>query len=153
VTEQYPIVGRGDLYYGGTTYENSQGLGVHLSVGDAVTAPVTPRASLRPKENELLAVPASRVYDRGTTMTAATLLEARTNGPLAAVHPATAGRLGLVEGEPARVGLNGADYEAVIKLDETLSTGVILVYRSFGIPIFEPVPVSLSAAERTRGGL
>jgi NADH-quinone oxidoreductase subunit G len=31
VTEQWPIVGRGDLYYGGTTYENSQGLGVHLA--------------------------------------------------------------------------------------------------------------------------
>jgi len=27
---QYPIVGRGDLYYGGTTYENTQGLGVQL---------------------------------------------------------------------------------------------------------------------------
>lgn len=32
VTEQWPIVGRGDLYYGGTTYENRQGLGVHLNV-------------------------------------------------------------------------------------------------------------------------
>lgn len=31
VTEQWPIVGRGDLYYGGTTYENRQGLGVHLN--------------------------------------------------------------------------------------------------------------------------
>jgi NADH-quinone oxidoreductase subunit G len=30
VSEQWPIVGRGDLYYGGTTYENSQGLGAHL---------------------------------------------------------------------------------------------------------------------------
>jgi NADH-quinone oxidoreductase subunit G len=152
VTEQYPIVGRGDLYYGGTTYENSQGLGVHLFVGDAVTTPVTPRASLRPRENELLAVPASKVYDRGTTMTAATLLEARTDGPLAVVHPTTAGKLGLAEGEPARVSLNGADYEVVVKLDDSLSTGVVLVYRSFGIPIFEPVPVSIAAAERTRGG-
>ena len=30
VQEQWPIVGRGDLYYGGTTYENTQGLGVQL---------------------------------------------------------------------------------------------------------------------------
>ncbi len=30
VAPQWPIVGRGDLYYGGTTYENRQGLGVHL---------------------------------------------------------------------------------------------------------------------------
>jgi NADH-quinone oxidoreductase subunit G len=32
VCEQWPIVGRGDLYYGGTTYENRQGLGVHLNL-------------------------------------------------------------------------------------------------------------------------
>jgi len=31
VTEQWPIVGRGDMYYGGTTYENKQGLGVQLT--------------------------------------------------------------------------------------------------------------------------
>jgi NADH-quinone oxidoreductase subunit G len=28
---QWPIVGRGDMYYGGTTYANKQGLGVQLS--------------------------------------------------------------------------------------------------------------------------
>ena len=32
MTDQWPIVGRGDLYYGGTTYENKQGLGVHLTL-------------------------------------------------------------------------------------------------------------------------
>ena len=32
VTEQWPIVGRRDLYYGGTTYENKQGLGVQLAL-------------------------------------------------------------------------------------------------------------------------
>jgi anaerobic selenocysteine-containing dehydrogenase len=68
------------------------------------------------------------------------------------VHPTTAGKLGLAEGEPARVSLSGADYEVVVKLDESLSTGVVLVYRSFGIPIFEPVPVSIAAAEQARGG-
>ncbi len=33
VTEQWPIIGREDLYYGGTSYENRQGLGVQLSPG------------------------------------------------------------------------------------------------------------------------
>ncbi len=31
-TEQWPIIGRADLYYGGTSYQNSQGLGVHLGI-------------------------------------------------------------------------------------------------------------------------
>lgn len=30
VHEQFPIIGRADLYYGGTSYQNTQGLGVHL---------------------------------------------------------------------------------------------------------------------------
>ena len=34
VTEQWPIIGRSDLYYGGTSYQNSQGLGVHLSLAN-----------------------------------------------------------------------------------------------------------------------
>ena len=152
MTEQYPIVGRGDLYYGGTTYGNSQGLGVHLGLGDVVAVSVAPRAALRPKENELLAVPASKVYDRGSTMTAATLLDQRTGAPMVMLNPATAGKLGLAAGEQARVSLNGADYEVVVKLDESLSTGVVLVYRSFGIPISEPVPVSIAVAEKARGG-
>ena len=32
VSEQWPIIGRSDLYYGGTSYQNSQGLGVPLGL-------------------------------------------------------------------------------------------------------------------------
>ncbi len=32
VHEQWPIIGRADLYYGGTSYQNTQGLGVHLGL-------------------------------------------------------------------------------------------------------------------------
>jgi len=152
VAEQYPIVGRGDLYYGGTTYENSQGLGVQLALGDAVLAPTAAHAALRPKEDELLAVPISKVYDRSTTMSAAGLLDGRTGDPSVVVNPTTAVKLGLAPGEPARVSLNGADYEAVVQLDDSLSTGIVLVYRSFGIPIFEPAQVKIAAAEKARGG-
>jgi NADH-quinone oxidoreductase subunit G len=31
VSDQWPIIGRSDLHYGGTSYHNSQGLGVHLA--------------------------------------------------------------------------------------------------------------------------
>jgi NADH-quinone oxidoreductase subunit G len=152
VTEQYPIVGRGDLYYGGTTYENSQGLGVHLALGETVLPSAAPHASLRPREDELLAVPISKVYDRGTTLSAAGLLDGRKGDPSVVVNPATAGKLGLAAGEPARVSLNGTDYKMIVRLDDSLSTGIALVYRSFGIPIFEPAPVKIAAAEKARGG-
>jgi NADH-quinone oxidoreductase subunit G len=32
VTEQWPIIGRSDLYYGGTSYQNTQGLGVTIAL-------------------------------------------------------------------------------------------------------------------------
>ena len=41
VVDQWPIVGRSDMYYGGTTYANKQGLGVQL----ALTASLTPGPS------------------------------------------------------------------------------------------------------------
>ena len=71
VHEQWPIVGRGDLYYGGTTYENTQGLGVQLCQCGAARREGGPAASsskvasLRPKEKQLLAVPVTKLYDRG----------------------------------------------------------------------------------------
>ncbi len=34
VAEQWPLIGRNDLYYGGTSYQNSQGLGMHLDLVD-----------------------------------------------------------------------------------------------------------------------
>ena len=40
VAAQWPMVGRGDLYYGGTTYENTQGLGVHLALAALTHTPL-----------------------------------------------------------------------------------------------------------------
>ena len=79
---QWPIVGRGDLYYGGTTYENTQGLGVQLVPAAQAGEPyASPRSGKRrlfvPKEKELLAVPVTKLYDRGVTVTPAELLDQR----------------------------------------------------------------------------
>ena len=41
VVEQCPIVGRADMYYGGTTYENKQGLGVQLALADLTPNPIS----------------------------------------------------------------------------------------------------------------
>ncbi|MEJ5224956.1 MAG: molybdopterin dinucleotide binding domain-containing protein, partial [Anaerolineales bacterium] len=147
VEEQWPIVSRGDLYYGGTSYENKQGLGAHLAASDAAVAEALP-TPLRPKEDELLAVPVSKVYDLGTTLTPARLLAQRTGGPRVALHPAAAEKLGIRNGDPVTVRLNGVEAQAAAVFDESISTGVVLVYRSFGIPIAAPTPVTLAVAEK-----
>jgi NADH-quinone oxidoreductase subunit G len=151
VRPQWPAVGRSDLYYGGTTYENRQGLGVQLPSGaqrgETVRLPrvrreaaLRPRSgqALRPKEKELLAVPVTKLYDRGLTVRPAELLEARAGEPAVSLHPEAALRLGLEAGRRVRISFDGVHGEAVVKIDETISAGVALVPRSMGIALHAP---------------
>jgi NADH-quinone oxidoreductase subunit G len=151
VKEQLPIVGRGDLYYGGTTYENTQGMGAHLSAAatrqeklNIPEAHASREAALRATENELLAVPVTKLYDRGTTvMMSANLLRDWIGGPSISLHPDAAQNLGVEAGQMVRVSFNGTSGEAVVKVDETVPAGVALIPRSMGLAIREPVAVRL----------
>lgn len=149
VTEQWPVIGRGDLYYGGTTYENTQGLGATLASaaerGETLEIPeVSQEAGPRPKENELLAVPVTRLYDRGATVAPAELLRERIGEATIALHPEAAGKLGLEAGAKVVVSFDGVKGEAVVKIDETISTGVALIPRSMGLAIREPVAIKVN---------
>ena len=128
VREQWPIVGRGDMYYGGTTYENKQGLGVQLSNaasrGEKVTLPrVQKVTALRPKENKLLAVPVTKLYDRGVTVASAELLDQRIGEKFIALHPSTAKDFEIEVNETVKLSLDGVSEDVVVKLDDTISTG------------------------------
>lgn len=150
VKPQWPIVGRGDMYYGGTTYENTMGLGAHLAAatgqGETASIPkVERKASPRPKENELLAVPVNKLYDRGTTvMMSANLLRERIGSPTISLHPDAAKSLGVEAGELVNVSFNGVSGEARVRFDNTISTGVMLVPREMGFAIREPIPAQVS---------
>ncbi|MDP1547874.1 MAG: NADH-quinone oxidoreductase subunit NuoG [Anaerolineales bacterium] len=149
---QWPIVGRGDLYYGGTTYENTRGLGVQLvpvaQVGGTVRiSKVRKEAALRPKEKELLAVPVNKLYDLGVTIQSAELLGQRVGEAFVAMNPVTVKKLGLEVGKPAKISFDGVNVEAVLKVDDTISTGVVLVPRSMGIAIREPVVARVLRSE------
>ena len=133
---QLPIIGRGDMYYGGTTYENTMGLGAHLAAagrGESVRIPKVEReAAPRPKEHELLAVPVNKLYDRGTTvMMSANLLRERIGSPTISLHPDAAKNLGVEAGELVNVSFNGVSGEARVRFDSTISTGVMLAFALF----------------------
>jgi len=150
VRPQWPIVGRGDLYYGGTTYENTQGMGAHLSAaatrGEKVSihrVHASREAAPRPKENELLAVPVTKLYDRGTTVLPAGLLHERIGEASISLHPDTAKDMGVTAGQTVNLSFNGVSGEAVVKLDDTISVGVALIPRSMGLAIHEPAPAKV----------
>jgi NADH-quinone oxidoreductase subunit G len=156
VKPQWPIVGRGDMYYGGTTYENTMGLGAHLAAaaerGETVSIPRVERDKApRPKENELLAVPVNKLYDRGTTvMQSADLLRDRIGHPTIALHPDAAKSLGVEAGQLVNVSFDGVSAEARVKLNDTISVGVMLVPREMGFAIYEPILAQISVPEQVK---
>jgi NADH-quinone oxidoreductase subunit G len=151
VKPQWPIVGRGDMYYGGTTYENMMGMGAHLTAaahrGEAISIlklHPSREATPRPKEKELLAVPVNKLYDRGTTvMMSADLLRDRIGSPMITLHPEAAKNLGLEAGQLINVSFNGVSGDARLKLDDTIAVGIALVPRSMGLAIREPSPAKI----------
>jgi len=144
VTTQWPIVGRGDLYYGGTTYENTQGLGAHLALA-AITPSVSPEEkgeSLHPDESQWLLVPITRLYDLGITVATSALLQPHIGAASFIVNPQSAKSIGIQSGDMLKV--NGLEAKAV--LDETVPASVILVPRSMGTPITRPVVFKMNVA-------
>lgn len=149
VVEQWPIVGRGDMYYGGTTYDNSQGLGKVLRSDPSGLTLSWPEqhAAIELTAENLLAVPVTRLYDRGTTLLPSVLLQQRIPEPYVALHPATAELRGIREGESIQVSIQGVEALVEALLDESLPENVLIVPRSMGVPISGPAAAIVKLIE------
>ncbi|HLF89319.1 MAG TPA: molybdopterin-dependent oxidoreductase, partial [Anaerolineales bacterium] len=173
VEEQWPIVGRGDMYYGGTTYENWQGLGVQLaSAGfgrseDERELNRQTREAIAPSgvsgDTGLVAVPVTRLYDRGTIIARSTMLGSHLSAPSVIFHPDDAQKLMLSKGMRVRISMNNEtmnneamnneamnyetmNYEAMVDCDGTMPEGFVLVPRSLGMAVDSPVAVKVEKA-------
>jgi NADH-quinone oxidoreductase subunit G len=151
VVKQWPIIGREDLYYGGTSYENSQGLGVQLVSGSQRGGEI-PKVEVvavvqENPENGLLAVPVTRLYDRGQMLLPSEVLYPRLPEAYVVLNPEDAEKLKAASGMTVQVNLNGTTATVLIHLDESVPPGHMLVPRSMGIPIYGPVPVEIQVAE------
>ncbi|NPV85333.1 MAG: NADH-quinone oxidoreductase subunit NuoG [Anaerolineae bacterium] len=148
VHEQQPLMGRHDLYYGGTTYENRQGLGAHLSTAasrvEPLNIPDAPPPPVFPVQEGLLTVvPTTRLYDRGSLLIHSNLLHQRLAHPTLTMHPKTAEAYQLSRGQTAVMLLEKTPYRVEIDLDEDLPHGIALLPRSVGIPLNAPQAVKL----------
>jgi len=152
VSEQWPIIGRADLYYGGTSYENSQGLGFQLQPAAQRGEPVPlgwlqPAALVFNAETGLLAVPVTRLYDRGQTVWPSNLLHLRIPEPTVGLNPNTAASLGISNGVMIRLQAGENVIELLTRFDETAPERIALVPRSMGVPVFAPTPVEIKVVE------
>lgn len=152
VTDQWPVFGRKDMYYGGTGYANLQGLGVNLALAVDGVNPHAARegVALPPASlNGLVLVPITRLLDQGSTVKSSTLLHQRLAGKILRIHPRTAEKLNLNPEAGVLVSAHNWSIEAQIQLDETVPVGVALVPRSVGFPFTTP----LAAAVTTRAAV
>jgi NADH-quinone oxidoreductase subunit G len=143
--EQWPIIGREDLYYGGTGYKNDQGLGVQLAPLGG-TVPSSAQTAVMPQA-ELIAVPVTTLYDHGTTLLPSEVLAPRTPAPYMVLNPADAEKQKATDGMTVSVTLNGASSTVVVIVDPNIPAGFALLPRSMGISISEPSTIEIRMAE------
>jgi NADH-quinone oxidoreductase subunit G len=145
VREQFPIMSHGDLYYGGTGYENKQGLGVKLApTGGELPASV---ASPPLPSGNLIAIPVTRLYDHGTMLRSSKVLHPRLVIPFVALNPADAEIQKATDGMTVNLSMGGATAPAVVTIDPQVPPGFAWVPFSCGFPLVEPTPIEIHIAE------
>jgi len=148
VSEQWPIINRADLYYGGTSYENNQGLGVQLGAVKK-SGIFKDLKDLTLPEGDLIAVPITRLYDRGTMLCRSDVLRSHLPEPFVLLNPQDAQRTKAADGMTISVTISEQSYVAVVQTDKTVPSGIVLVPRSVGLPINGPTSIEIHIAETT----
>jgi NADH-quinone oxidoreductase subunit G len=152
VSEQWPIVGRSDLYYGGTTYENTQGLGVQIAPAAQRGAPLPLGWPKLPEFNRpkigLLALPVTRLFDQGGTLLPSVVLQHRIPDPHLGLNPEDAARLKISEGATVQVLIEETSVLVTAHILAEVPLGMVLTPRSFGVPVSAPTQVQVRLAEK-----
>jgi len=143
---QWPEVGGPDLYYGGTAYDNRQGLGVQIAPRPGGESPEWVAAAEPRPSGDLLLVPINRLYDRGVTVLASTLLSQRLAELKLVIHPEDAERLGLLRVSRAELSWDGRSTTLEFTVEESVPRGAGLVPRSTGLPLNRPTEVRVRPA-------
>ncbi len=150
VTPQWPDVGGRDLYYGGTSYENRQGLGVQVptiaeSGGSVMAAPADAPAPV--EGNGLTLVPTTVLYDRGTTFRRSLLMHPHVPLPYVELNTADAVRLKIQDGDAVVVAVNGTTATVAARVGGRAPEGVALMPADLG----PAVPAAAASATIQKG--
>jgi NADH-quinone oxidoreductase subunit G len=135
VVPQFPDVGGRDLYYGGTSYENKQGLGVQVPAaaerGEALT---TGKVSAPPpaEGSGLTVVPTTVLYDRGGMFVRSAVMHSHLAQPYVELNSLDAERLGIQDGDTLQVSGDGLEATLTARVDGRAPEGVALMPESLG---------------------
>lgn len=137
VEHQWPDVGGQNIYYGGTAFYNSTGLGIQYPTlaeqGDTIDlAAVEPSA---PYTGDLIAVPTTVLYDRGTTLISSSVMHSRLPEPNVQLNAADAAKLNVADGDMVALAINGHESSLVACISDYAPEGLALVPQSLGGPV------------------
>jgi NADH-quinone oxidoreductase subunit G len=135
VVKQFPDVGGEDLYYGGTAFQNTGGLGIQwpsmAETGGEVSARAAKSGSAIPaKASEFVVVPIRVVYDAEPAFARSEVMIEHIPVPYVGINPADAKRLKLQNGAAVSVTLGkGWTVSGAVYLDEGVPKGVATLPR------------------------
>ncbi|HLE26712.1 MAG TPA: NADH-quinone oxidoreductase subunit NuoG [Anaerolineales bacterium] len=154
VEPQWPEIGGQDFYgkvnyYGGTAYENEQGLGVQLKSGaergEAVAMGKV--EAHEPERDGLTLVATTVLYDRGATFTPSKLMRPRLPQPYIELNAVDAAKWGVKDGDAVIVSADGMTAKVTTRVAERgrAPEGVALMPASLGpaVPV-RPTRVTIS---------
>jgi len=133
VERQFPQVGGDDLYYGGTAYKNSGGLGVQISAAADEGAEVDYGTVNLPTAvtGDLIVIPTTSLYNRERTFrpSEAEIMAPRVPAPYAEINAADAQKLGIQDGDRVVIDVEGSALEVQAHVNGSAPEGVILLPR------------------------
>jgi NADH-quinone oxidoreductase subunit G len=136
VEEQHPLIGRDDVYYGGTAYDNTGGLGVQLATtADNGKKAKKPKINLpgipKPGKNEMIILPTRQLYNRERVFrpSIAAMMAPRTPDAFAALHPDDAQALKVGAGDTVTVDYGSGQARVTVVVDDGTPAGTVLLPR------------------------
>jgi NADH-quinone oxidoreductase subunit G len=154
VEPQFPIIHK-DVYYGGTAYENTGGLGVQIAtaaekgedvkVGD-VFVPEMPKIG----RGKLLIVPTTVLYNHERVFQSSELMHPRIADPYVEINSADAKRLNINNGDMVEIAVKGSSVvRARAHVDGGTPKGAVILPRHLTAAT---VPLTVTAGDITKVG-
>jgi len=134
VEKQFPDVGGDDLYYGGTSYKNTGGLGVQIPATTEsgrkpspkdVKLPEVPKAA----DGELLIIPSTRLYNRANDFKPSVMVHPRVLLPFIMLNPADAETIGVSTGDVVKVEFDEFEVRVRASVREDIPAGTSVLPR------------------------
>jgi NADH-quinone oxidoreductase subunit G len=150
VERQFPEIGRQDVYYGGTAYNNTGGLGVQIKAeadGGTVTAgevalPNVPTVS--GTSGQLVVIPTTQLYNRESVFEPSVMMHPRVLMPYAEINAADAEQWNIASGDVIEVTAGDVSVRVKAYVNGGTPQGSVLLPRHL---TDQPVPLTITTGE------